>query len=118
MMLFIVDTQLPPLLAQFLVYKGHNAIHTTAFPDGHLLKDQEIVRIAIEESRTIVSKDRDFLDNYLLRGAPPKVILLQFGNIHNQDLVAHFGKNLDQIVGLLSEGANLILFEREKIMSY
>lgn len=118
MILFIVDTQLPPLLAQFLVSKGYDAIHTTAFPDGHLLKDQEIVRIAIEESRTIVSKDRDFLDHYLLRGAPPKVILLQFGNIHNQELLTYFDKNLEQMVGLLSQGAHLILFEREKITAY
>jgi predicted nuclease of predicted toxin-antitoxin system len=42
-MKFIVDTQLPPRLANFLTSRGHEAVHTTFFPEGHLLGDQQIV---------------------------------------------------------------------------
>ncbi len=47
---FIVDTQLPPLLAKYLHQKGYDAIHTTHFLDGHLLQDEQITIIAIAES--------------------------------------------------------------------
>lgn len=45
-MKFIVDTQLPPKLAYYLTEKGYDSVHTTFFPDGHLLDDSEIVVIA------------------------------------------------------------------------
>jgi hypothetical protein len=47
MLRFIVDTQLPPLLATYLKSKGNDAIHTTYFKDGHLLQDSEILRTQI-----------------------------------------------------------------------
>lgn len=65
-MKFIVDTQLPPRLAIYLQSKGYDCIHTTDFPDGHLLQDAEIIVIAVEEDRTIISKDADFSDYYYL----------------------------------------------------
>lgn len=89
MLKFIVDTQLPPKLAKFLNVKGCDAIHTTFFPDGHLLQDKEIREIAIQENRIIVTKDNDFYDGYLAKGTPPQV-LLQFGNIKNDELIAYF----------------------------
>jgi len=60
-MRFIVDTQLPPGLARFLELKGHDCIHTTHFDNGHLLQDADIIAIAIDQRRTIISKDADFL---------------------------------------------------------
>lgn len=61
-MKFIVDTQLPPKLRDFLKAQGHDCLHTTDFAEGHLLKDSEIVIIAVEQSRTVVTKDSDFAD--------------------------------------------------------
>ena len=81
MLKFIIDTQLPPKLAKFLNTKGCDAIHTTFFSDGHLLQDKEIREIAVRENRIIITKDSDFFDAYLAQGAPPKVLLFQFGNI-------------------------------------
>ena len=42
-MKFLIDTQLPPKLAKYLSSKGYDAIHTTFFPNGHLLGDDEII---------------------------------------------------------------------------
>ena len=118
MLKFIVDTQLPPKLATFLSYKGFDAIHTTFFPNGHLLRDQEIRGIAIQENRIIVTKDSDFFDGYLTKGAPPQVLLLQFGNIKNDELIAFFEQECSPIEALFESGAELVLFDRTRLTVY
>jgi hypothetical protein len=44
--------------------------------------------IATLENRVIVTKDEDFVTGYLLRGAPPKLLLISTGNISN-DALSH-----------------------------
>lgn len=113
---FIVDTQLPPRLAAFLRSKGHDCIHTTHFPEGHLLDDAEIIVIAVENDRTVITKDSDFSDYYYLKGAPPKVLLLQFGNISNNDLLQYFEEYLDVLTRAFDEGAEYVQFGRAGIV--
>jgi predicted nuclease of predicted toxin-antitoxin system len=36
----------------------------------------------------VVTKDADFVDSHLLRGRPPKLLLISTGNISNRDLEA------------------------------
>jgi predicted nuclease of predicted toxin-antitoxin system len=62
MLRFIVDTQLPPLLAEFLRRKGFDATHVVDYPSGAFTQDDEIISIATEENRIVVSKDIDFFD--------------------------------------------------------
>ncbi len=118
MLKFIVDTQLPPKLAKFLSDKNYDAIHTTFFPNGHLLQDKEIREIAIQENRIIVTKDNDFFDSYLTKGAPPLVLLLQFGNIKNDELIAYFQQEYSNIEELFDHGAELILFDKTQLTVY
>ena len=115
---FIIDTQLPPALARFLSQRGFDAIHTTYFPNGHLLADTEIVKIAIRENRIIVSKDSDFFDNFLLRGAPPQVLLLQFGNIKNRELLRYFDLDLQRIIEFFDADFDLVIFDQSKVVGY
>lgn len=118
MLRFIVDTQLPPLLATYLTSKGNDSIHTTFFKDGHLLQDSEISVIAKNENRIIVTKDNDFLERYALYGAPPKVLLLQYGNIKNSELILLIEKEIEKISSLFQQESNLIILSRDKIASY
>ena len=83
------------------------AVHTTYYSSGHLLNDNQIIQIAIENEQIIITKDSDFLDNYLLNGSPPKVLLLEFGNIRNSVLKRLFEENLPTIIQLFEEGADL-----------
>jgi predicted nuclease of predicted toxin-antitoxin system len=115
---FLIDTQLPPKLAMLLQDKGFDAKHTTFFPEGHLLTDLEIVNLAIKEDRVIISKDRDFFDYYVLRGGPPKVLLLQFGNIGNRQLWTLFEQNLSVLLNLFTTGAGLVIFSKDQIFAY
>lgn len=117
-MQFIIDTQLPPRLSRFLVAQGIDAVHTTSFPNGHLLTDREIMEIAEKENRIVITKDSDFMDHYLLKGPPPQVLLLNFGNIGNPDLVALFQKELNSIRLLFENGAGLVVFSRTNLVSY
>jgi predicted nuclease of predicted toxin-antitoxin system len=45
---FIIDTQLPHQLAAYLRRNKFDAVHTTDTFQGHLLRDSEIVNLAIE----------------------------------------------------------------------
>ncbi|MEZ4829509.1 MAG: DUF5615 family PIN-like protein [Bacteroidia bacterium] len=114
-MRFIVDTQLPPRLAKWLTAKGHETIHTTNYSEGHLLKDAEIISIAIESERTVITKDSDFSEHFLLRGAPPKVLLLEFGNI---ELVQLFELYFKEVMAAFEEGNELVIFRREEVIGY
>jgi len=118
MLKFIVDTQLPPKLSKLLFSWGFDAVHTTSFPDGHLLGDHEIVQIAILENRIVVTKDSDFFDNYLLNGIPPPVLLLQFGNIRNDELVGFFNSNFSAIQRLFESGTELVIFDRQQVIGF
>jgi len=118
MLSFIVDTQLPPALSRWLREQGCNAIHTTYFPAGHLLTDVQIRAIAVQENRIVVTKDNDFFENYLLKGVPPKVFLLQFGNCANRDLLTQFEIHFERIRERFEQGAGLVLFSLNKIAEY
>jgi len=114
---FIVDTQLPPSLAVYLTVKGFDSVHTTFYTDGHLLQDNEIIDKAINENRIIITKDSDFLDNYILRGSPPKVIIIQLGKISNKELFSYFDKNLNKTISLLKTN-NLVIMSKTNIIGY
>ena len=112
-MRFIVDTQLPFKLAMFLRASGHDCLHTTDTPQGHLLSDEEIVAGAKRDERIVITKDADFKDYYNLHGAPPRVLYLTFGNIANRDLLRFFEVHTEAITQLFAEGAQFVEFNRE-----
>ncbi len=62
---------------------GHDAIHTLGLPLGNATPDEEIIRIAVDEDRMVLTKDSDFLDSFLLHGLPPRLCLVSTGNVSN-----------------------------------
>ena len=115
---FIVDTQLPPSLAEFLRRRGFDAIHVMNCPKGVLTSDKEIIAIATEETRIVITKDSDFMDYYLLKGYPPKVLLLQFGNIKNNELFFILNKYLEQITSLFVNQTAFIIVQKNRIIFF
>lgn len=95
---FIIDTQLPPLLSRQLTEKGFDSIHTVDCPNGIFTSDTEIRRIAVSENRIIITKDSDFHDYYVMKGAPPKVLLLKIGNCNNQELSETIFSRFDKLI--------------------
>jgi len=102
-MRFLIDAQLPRRLALFLNELEYDAIHTLDLADGNSTTDLQIIEIATEQVRVIVSKDSDFIDSHYLRGKPEKLLLVSTGNIRNTVLEALVRTNLQDVVAAFEE---------------
>lgn len=106
------------MLATYLRWKGFDAIHTTFFPQGHLLQDADIAKIASEEHRIIITKDSDFPDSFFLKGAPPRLIHLRVGNLRNCELTAFLETRWSMIQDLLDQDSGMLVLSQEQLISY
>lgn len=104
-MRFLVDAQLPERLTRQLTDAGHDAVHTAQLAEANRTPDQEINRIADEQGRVVVSKDRDFRDSHLLRRTPRRLLVVSTGNISNDELLALFNEHLAAIVAAFGDAA-------------
>jgi hypothetical protein len=66
---FLVDAQLPPALARWIVSHGHEATHVFDVA-MHTAGDAAVWTHAAQEGRVLITKDEDFLDRWLLSDAP------------------------------------------------
>ena len=102
-MKFIVDAQLPKSLSDFLKWKGFDSLHTLELPDKNKTKDKNISKLSISDKRIVITKDLDFLESFLVKSEPKKLILLKTGNITNIHLLEIFSKNLNVSLETLAE---------------
>jgi predicted nuclease of predicted toxin-antitoxin system len=72
-MRFLVDAQLPPALARWLVTAGHEAEHV-ADRGMQSASDAAIWDLALQENAAILTKDEDFARRRALTGAGPTVV--------------------------------------------
>ncbi|MDD5037520.1 MAG: DUF5615 family PIN-like protein [Methylococcaceae bacterium] len=85
-MKFLVDAQLPRRLCDWLRENGHDVVHTFDLDLGNRTPDLEIIRIADRDRRIVVTKDDDFVQSFLLRNSPQRLMLIASGNIGNAEL--------------------------------
>jgi predicted nuclease of predicted toxin-antitoxin system len=104
---FIVDAQLPKALSEFLNESGFESIHTLDLPEKNQTVDSRIAAIANEENRIVISKDVDFLESFLIKSEPRKLIMVKTGNIVNRQLIKIFEDNIAIIIQMISR-SNLI----------
>ena len=102
-MKFLVDAQLPLRLARCLQDAGHDVLHTRELPNQNSTPDSTINQISLEQERIVITKDLDFLESFLIRQQPYKLLLVTTGNIKNSELEALFLNNLSQLVELLEQ---------------
>lgn len=95
-MKFLVDAQLPRRLANWLREAGHDALHTLDLPNQNRTADQEIIALATNDGRVVVTKDVDFVQSLLLTGKPA-LLLIATGNITNAELETLLRANLPGI---------------------
>jgi len=94
---FLVDAQLPWRLVTLLQEGGYDAVHTLDLPLGNRTTDTIINELSVNEQRVVVTKDADFVDSFILRGQPWKLLLVSTGNIRNSELIPLFLANIDKI---------------------
>lgn len=114
-MKFLIDAQLPKMLARFFRERGFDAIHTLELPDKNVTDDLEINRISLAENRIVISKDSDFYDSYSAKQEPYKLIYLTTGNIRNKDLINLFDKNFLLVIHSLQNGSVIELNQNSVI---
>ena len=72
--------------------------------------DSEIWNYALLEGYTIVTFDSDFIDLATLKGSPPKVIWLRFGNSSNLKIFNKLIANAILIETFIEDNNSLIAF--------
>ena len=103
-MKFLVDAQLPKRFLGWLRAAGYDAVHTLDLPLGNASPDGDVLDLAEQEGRIVVTKDDDFVQSFLLSGRPSKLLLVATGNISNADLEMLIRANLPTIVEAFTEG--------------
>lgn len=78
--------KLPRRLVDFFREQGCDVIHTLSLPEGNYTQDSDVIRYADMQQRIVVSKDADFVNSFLLKKQPQRLLLISTGNIRNNDL--------------------------------
>ncbi|WP_373511993.1 DUF5615 family PIN-like protein [Persicitalea sp.] len=116
-MKFLVDAQLPYLLAIWMRSKGCEVVHTEDLPDKDETEDETIRSISTKASYIVVTEDLDFYDSHLPRNAPEKLLLITTGNIKNRQLLDLFRRNFQEIVNLF-EYCDLVEMSNEDMIAH
>jgi len=114
----LVDAHLPKHLSEFLSANDIESKHTLDLPKKNATPDTEIIRFADDENRIVISKDSDFLDNYILDGSPKKLLIVSTGNINNRNLIQLFEKNLETLKSMFEEHSVIEIDEEEIQVHY
>lgn len=109
-MRLLIDQNLSPLIAEGLVAKGHDAVHTAELGLA-TADDGVILQRAAAENRVIVSADTDFGDLLVLHGTlKPSIVLIRRAAKRRADqLLALLLVNLPAVEGDLEKGAIVVL---------
>ena len=104
---FLIDNQLPSVLAQWLRDRGHVAEHVREIGLNRA-KDRIIWAHAVSIAAILLTKDEDFVS--IRRAAPsgPAVVLMRIGNATNDSLFEWLEPRFDRIAAAVNAGATLI----------
>ena len=106
-MWFLVDAQLPPVLARWLTGKGHDAEHVGDI-GMQTASDAAIWTYALAHAAAVVTKDEDFLQRKVLSREGPAVVWIRTPNTRRRDLLSWFETVLPHVVSALERGETLI----------
>ena len=54
----------------------------------------------------------------MLKGAPPKILLIEFGNISNRELFLLFDHHFKDVIAAFDEGSSMVVFKRDEVIGY
>lgn len=106
-MRFLVDQNLPVLLAEWLEGAGHDADHIRLLGMAEA-DDAEIARLAVSAAAIVITRDGDFRR---LAAPPPKgpqIVWVRFGNTTNPELLQMWSSLWPGIEAALREGDALV----------
>jgi predicted nuclease of predicted toxin-antitoxin system len=104
---FLIDANLPPALARWLVGEGHEAHHVRDFGLEDKL-DREIWQRARDINACIVTKDEDFVLLHALDRSGPAVIWIRIGNTVRRALLQRLPALWPGVVAAIERGEKIV----------
>lgn len=117
-MKFLVDAQLPPLLAVILSDHGFDTVHTNTLELGNNTPDQTVIRVCSEQDRILITKDLDFYHSKMLHDKPKKLLLVKVGNCKTRTLLDLFRRNISKLESIFKEASLVEMYQEEFIVLY
>jgi predicted nuclease of predicted toxin-antitoxin system len=110
-MRFLIDAQLPPVLATWLATRGHEAqpVRDVSLRSA---EDTAIAAFARRGDWVVVTKDEDFAGQVLGAGEGPRVVWLRIGNCTNPVLFAWLEPLWPAILRQLEAGIRVVEVQR------
>lgn len=112
---YLIDAQLPRRISYLLREMGFDVIHTLDLIQKNESTDMQLLQIAENENRIIITKDADFLESHILFKQPEKLLLVKTGNISNNELV-NILNNFMLVADVLFNTNNLIELHRDQLI--
>jgi predicted nuclease of predicted toxin-antitoxin system len=106
-MRFLVDNQLPLLLAAHLRTRGHDGVHVLDI-GFDTASDAEVWARATAEGRVVVSKDEDFVFLALRPGDAGRLVWVRLGNCRNRALLDAFDRAHDAMIAAFDAGQRIV----------
>ncbi|GAB2690653.1 hypothetical protein GCM10011495_10350 [Hymenobacter frigidus] len=66
---------------------GYDCRHTLNLPAANRTQDGRITRLSMAEQRVVITKDANFVNNFLLHSQPHKLLRASTGNISTSELI-------------------------------
>jgi predicted nuclease of predicted toxin-antitoxin system len=104
---FLIDANLPPALAEWLVSEGHEAHHIRDIGVADMT-DRAIWALARRMDACIVTKDEDFVLLRALDRAGPAVVWIRIGNAVRRVLLQRLPSVWPSIVSAIERGERIV----------
>ena len=82
-----------------------DSIHTLDLPKKNQTSDLDLIKLADSQNRIIITKDSDFLDNFILNNSPRKLLIVTTGNTSNNSLIDLFSNQLNTLIKIFADAS-------------
>jgi predicted nuclease of predicted toxin-antitoxin system len=104
---FLIDANLPPVLAEWLASEGHDAHHVREL-GLEQMPDREIWAHARDLDACIVPKDEDFVLLQALDRAGPTIVWIRIGNAVRTVLMRRLPNIWPAVVSAIERGDKIV----------
>jgi len=104
---FLLDNQLPRVLAEFFQERGLDCVHVLDVGLGRE-RDREICDFAMREDRIIITKDKDFFYYANQPGSEIRLLWVRLGNCRTCALLAAFERIWLRVENSFAAGERVI----------
>lgn len=109
-MKFICDVHISLKLAKHISNQGFECIHVNTILDKWFTADSAIAKYVDLYNYTLITKDFDFKNSFLISKSPKKLVKINLGNISNQELMTIFDQFISEIE-TIDKNNNLYMIE-------